>query len=166
MVETILFYILAAVSVACALAAITRAGAVISAIWLVACLSSVAGVFALLDAPFLAVLQILIAAGAVMVLFLFVVMLVDESSKAARRRVITFGKILGALSALYLGIVFLISVFKSSPQMKPVSGENFESPVILGQMLFGKYALPFELAGVLLLVAAVAAVVLAKKERS
>lgn len=164
MVETILFYTLAVAAIACALLAITRAGAVMSAMWLVACLSSVAGVFALLDSPFLAVLQILIAAGAVMVLILFVVMLVDETSMPARKRIIVFGKIVGALSAFYLGVVFLLSVFRSSQQTKPASGEAFESVHTLGQLLFGKYALPFELVGALLLTAAVAAVVLAKRE--
>lgn len=166
MIESILFYILAAATIIAALAAITRVNAVMSAVWLVVCLMAAAGIFALLNAPFLAVFQVLIAAGAVMVLFLFVLMLVDEGPEGARARVINFGKVLGALSAAYLGIVLLIAALKSPSQMKPVSGEAFESPLTLGQILFSKYALPFELAGVLLLVAAVAAVVLAKKERS
>lgn len=159
--ETILFYILAAVIVISAIAVITRALALMSAVWLVVCLISVAGIFALLAAPFLAVLQILISAGAVMVLFIFVVMLVDIGE--VRPRLINFGKILGAVAAAYLGFVLVMTIARPPYTEPPLSGDTYESATTMAELLLGRYAVPFELAGVLLLVAVVAAVVVAKK---
>jgi len=163
--ESILFYILAATAVIAALATITRRRAFISAVWLVVSLVSIAGIFALLAAPFLAVIQILIAAGAVMVLFIFVIMLVSPASDDARPRIINFGKILGMIAAAYLAIVLILATVRPPFTRAPLSGDAYEAPLTLGRMVFGRYIVPFELAGILLLVAAVAAVVLAKKEK-
>lgn len=164
--DVIVFYILALFSVIAAVAVITRANPLMSAIWLVACLLAVAGIFALLASPLISVLQVLIAAGAVMVLFLFVVMLVDVGAEGLRARAISFGKVLGAIAAGYLGIVLALAIVRHPYTGAPLSGEAYESPVTLADMMLGRYAVPFELAGVLLLVSAVAAIVLAKKERS
>lgn len=161
--ETILFYTMAGLAVLSALATITRRGTLMSALWLVACLVAVAGIFALLNAPFLAALQLLISAGAVMVLFLFVVMLVDLGREGRRERMISFGRILGAMASGYLALILALAIWKPPFLTAPASGPAYETPLTLAQILFSRYAAPFELAGVMLLVAAVAAIVLAKK---
>ncbi|MFH0799560.1 MAG: NADH-quinone oxidoreductase subunit J [Pseudomonadota bacterium] len=162
--ETVLFYILASAAMVAAVAVITRGSPLMSAVWLVICLMCVAGIFALLNSPFLAVLQVLISAGAVMVIFIFVVMLVDLGEEAHRARAINFAKALGAIAAGYLGFILILSIARPPYVSPPASGEAFEAPLTLAGLLLGSYAVPFELAGVLLLVAAVAAVVLAKKK--
>lgn len=161
--ETILFYILAGVALFAAAAAITRRSPLMSAVWLVIALLSAAGIFALLAAPLIAALQVLIAAGAVMVLFLFVIMLVDLSEERLRRRLISFGRVLGAIAAGYLALILALAILKPPYEGAPASGASYEAPETIAGMMMGRYAVPFELAGVMLLVAAVAAVVLVKR---
>ena len=161
--ETVLFTILAGFAVVAALATITRRSTLMSALWLVGCLVAVAGIFALLAAPLLAALQVLIAAGAVMVLFLFVVMLVDLGKEGGRARAISFGRILGAMASGYLALILALAIWKPPFLTAPASGPAYESPLTLAQILFSRYAAPFELVGAMMLVAVVAAIVLAKK---
>lgn len=163
--ESILFYILAAAAIFSAAAAITRRSPLMSAIWLIACLLAVAGIFALLAAPFIAALQVLIAAGAVMVLVLFVIMLVDVSRERLRARMISFGRILGAVASAYLALILALAILKPPFLGAPESGASYESPVTIAGLMLGRFAVPFELAGVMLLVAVVAAVVLARKQK-
>ncbi|HKI83785.1 MAG TPA: NADH-quinone oxidoreductase subunit J, partial [Candidatus Krumholzibacteria bacterium] len=79
--HAVMFYIFATLSVICAVAMVTRRDAVTSVFWLIACFLNVAGIFATLTAHFLAVLQVLIYAGAIMVFFLFVTMFLGDSSR-------------------------------------------------------------------------------------
>lgn len=162
--ESILFYILAVIGVIAAVAMITRVNPIMSVIWLVVCFLTVAGMFALLAAPLMAVLQILVMAGAIMVLFLFVVMAVDLGPEALPRREMSFGKILGAAACSYLAIVLILAVFRSPAVSPPASGPSYESAATLARLLTAYNLVPFELAGVLLLVAVIAGVVLAKKK--
>lgn len=163
--DSILFLILAAFAVVSAVIMVTRRSPFISAVWLIGCLLSVAGIFALLSAPLLAVLQVLIAAGAVMILIVFVVMLVDLGKDSFKVRAVSFGRIIGMVAAAYLAFVLVIAIWKPPFIDAPSSGETYEAPATLSAMLLGRYAVPFELAGVLLLVAVVAAVALAKKAK-
>ncbi|MBI2358101.1 MAG: NADH-quinone oxidoreductase subunit J [Deltaproteobacteria bacterium] len=159
----ILFFILACLSVAFSLAVVFQRNPVHSAMALVATLFLVAVLFLTLDAPMVGFLQILVYAGAIMILFLFVIMLLNPGV-LERRRVFWWG--LGSMGALLL-VFELAALFSDvSPEDGRVSAvaEGFGSPEMLGRTLFRDFVLPFEIASVLLLVAIVGAVVLAKRE--
>jgi len=160
----ILFYILATVAVVAALALITRTNPLMSAVSLVVCLLSISGLFALLSAPILAVMWVLIMAGSVTMLFTYAIFMVDPNPNAGRRRIIHFGRILGAISAAYLAIVVAIAIMRPPFVDAPLTGEAFESASTLGRMIFSGYMVPFELAGILLFVAAVAAVIMLRRK--
>jgi NADH-quinone oxidoreductase subunit J len=135
---------------------------VTSAMFLVLAIVALAGLFVLLHAFFLAAVQVLVYAGAVMVLFLFVIMLLDL--KAEERRKI---KVLGIVGGL-VSVGAILAIFLSSLLNAPLGAA--ESPVLdgstdrLGKLLFTEYLLPFEIVSVLLLVAMVGVVLLSKKD--
>ncbi len=160
--ELLLFYILGAIAVAAAVMAITRANPLATALWIVVSLLSIGGLMGLLGAPIVALLHILLAAGAIMVLFVFVIMLVPLD-KHAMSRGIRFGKVVGAFAAAYLVAVIVVALFRA-----PLAGEtaidpSYTAPSTLGSLLVGTFAIPFELISVVLLLATVAAVVMGKK---
>lgn len=159
----ILFFILAGLSVLFSLAVVFQRNPVHSAMALVATLFLMAILFLTLDAPMVGFLQILVYAGAIMILFLFVIMLLNPGV-LERRRPLWWG--LGSMSALLLVfevVVFLSGIRRQESQVAAV-GEGFGGPEMLGRTLFRDFVLPFEVASVLLLVAIVGAVVLAKRE--
>ncbi|MFH1829380.1 MAG: NADH-quinone oxidoreductase subunit J [Pseudomonadota bacterium] len=162
----ILFYIFAAWAAFAAVAAVSRARALMSALWLMICFLALAGLFTLLAAPLIAALWVLIYAGAVMVLILFVVMLIDPSTENTRPRLIRFGKILGAAAAIYLAIVMAIAVAAPPFAKAPATGDFYQSTLTLGLFVLRRYSVPFELAGVLLLTATVAAISMGKKDQN
>ena len=135
---------------------------VTSAMFLVLTIVSLAGLFVLLHAFFLAAVQVLVYAGAVMVLFLFVIMLLDLKEEA-RRKFKTFGVATGVLSvgALAALIVKTIATSGVGQNLAP-QAEGATMP--LGTMLFTQYLLPFEIVSVLLLVAMIGVILLSKKD--
>ncbi|MGH7775044.1 MAG: NADH-quinone oxidoreductase subunit J [Candidatus Binatia bacterium] len=159
----IFFFILAGLSILFSLLVVFQRNVVHSALSLVATLFLVAVLFLTLEAPMVGILQILVYAGAIMVLFLFVIMLLDPGI-LERRRISWWG--VGSLAALLLIFEFVPLVANSPGPMADPSrvGESFGSPELLAQSLFNDFVLPFEIASVLLLVAIIGAVVLAKRE--
>jgi len=159
----ILFLILAGLSIASSLLVIFQRNVVHSAVSLVATLFFIAILFVTLDAPMVGILQVLVYAGAIMVLFLFVIMLLHPGV-LERRGVLWWG--LGAVGAMLL-IFELVPLLSESSwraaDQAPITG-SFGSPEMLAQSLFTDFVLPFEIASVLLLVAILGAVVLAKRE--
>jgi len=162
--NAILFYTFASIAVISALMVITRRNPLMSALMLVSCFLATAIIFALLDATFLAVLQILIYAGAIMVLFIFVIMLVHTDNKFLKIRTITFSKTLGTMAVIYMVIVLCIAVWVPPFVKAPDSGISFTATQSIGRSLVTTYAIPFELLSVLLLVAIIGAILLSKKE--
>jgi len=158
------FYILAACSIAAATIAVSRRSPLACALWLVVCFLAMAGLFAMLAAPLVAALQVLISAGAIMVLILFVIMLVDIKAEVTRPRLLRFGKILGGAGAAYLAIVITIAVGAPPFVEAPATGEYYRSVTTLGLIVLKRYAMAFEITGILLLIACVAAISLAKRE--
>ncbi len=135
---------------------------VTSAMFLVLTIASLAGLFVLLHAFFLAAVQVLVYAGAVMVLFLFVIMLLDLRAEE-RRKIRKTGALLGLLSVGAILGIFLQSLRQSPlPAEDPLALEGGTIP--LGFLLFRQYLLPFEIVSVLLLVAMVGVVLLSKKD--
>ncbi len=134
---------------------------VTSAMFLVLTIVSLAGLFVLLHAFFLAAVQVLVYAGAVMVLFLFVVMLLDLKAEE-RRKIKVFAIIGGLVSVGTILAIFLASLSRAPLGAGSPALEGATVP--LGKLLFTRYLLPFEIVSVILLVAIVGAVLLSKKE--
>ena len=169
MIETVLFIVLAAITVASAVLVIVQRSAVASAIFLIITLFCLAGIYLLLQAPFIAMIQILVYAGAIMVLFLFVIMLLNLEKEAKRinrpQLAKIAGVILGGVLFIQLAMIFK-SVFLTAPQgnftpEKVAAAGNTES---VARLLFTDYLLPFEITSVFLLVAIIGAIILAKRE--
>jgi len=163
-VADILFYVFAAMTLVCAALVIANPfsrSPVTSAMFLVLTIISMAGLFVLLHAFFLAAVQILVYAGAVIVLFLFVIMLLDLKEEE-RRKVKVFGLATGLLSVGAILALFLKNLRATplNPSAAPVT-EGDTAP--LGHLLFTNYVLPFEVVSVLLLVAMIGVILLSKK---
>jgi NADH-quinone oxidoreductase subunit J len=161
---TFFFYLLAALAVVSAILVITRKNAVHSALSLIVTLLSLAGLYLTLYAPFVAGVQIVLYAGGIMVLFLFVIMLVNLD-KAAKEEQFNHQWHIGILASLVLGAMFLY-VYMKGKAIFPANAVNLNEATNtqqIGLALFSQYLLPFEVASLLLLVAIVGAVVMAKK---
>lgn len=159
----ILFFVLAGLLVGSSLLVVFQRNVVYSAVALVAALFLIAVLFLTLHAPMVGVLQILVYAGAIMVLFLFVIMFLNPTALEPRRGLWWS---VGAGAALLLAAVLVPLLSNGALSARGAAGsEAFGSPRALAQSLFTDFVLPFEIASVLLLVAIVGAVVLAKRER-
>jgi len=164
------FYLFAAVAVVASLLVIAQRNPIYSVLLLIASFGALSGLYVLLDAPFVAVTQIIVYAGAIMVLFLFVVMLLnapheetehDEKVHLLRRPgPVWFGGVLAAA----LVVELLWALTRAGSDSGPFSVEAVSSVRTLGRVLFTEYAFPFEVTSVLILVAMVGAVVLAKRD--
>ena len=170
MLVEVLFWLFAAILAISALAMITVRNPVHSALLLVLCFFTSAAIWLLIEAEFLAVVLILVYVGAVMVLFLFVVMMLDINIEEVRARVTRY--------ALFGGIVAGVVVFEivsvvwtrslgvdvtTGAQAQPA---NYSNTAELGKLLYTDYVYPFELAAVLLLIAIVAAISLTMRKRA
>ena len=135
---------------------------VTSAMFLVLTIVSLAGLFVLLHAFFLAAVQILVYAGAVMVLFLFVIMLLDLKTEE-RRKIKTLAVVGGACRCLAILFVYLPEHDDNS--FTEAAGTRAKGgTALLGKLLFTQYLLPFEIVSVLLLVAMIGVILLSKKD--
>ncbi len=168
--ELVLFYVFGAIAVVASALVIGQRSPIYSVMLLIASFIALAGLYVLLDSPFVAVIQIIIYAGAILVLFLFVVMLLNAPHEAAqpgiklapgpRRAGIALGVL---LAAELVWAVWRTAV--SGEQNLPVDtgGRAIESVRTIGQVLYTDYAFAFEVTSLLILVAMVGAVVLAKR---
>jgi NADH-quinone oxidoreductase subunit J len=161
----ILFCIFSAITLVTAFLTIYSKNPIHSAIYLVISFFSIAGHYLLFNAQFLAVVHIIVYSGAIMVLFLFTIMLMNlnKEEEVHKPRFTRFG----AVSLICLMCVVLISIFVNS---KPIveyesSTADFQSIKVLGKVLLNEFMVPFEFASVLLLVAMIGAVLLSKKEK-
>jgi NADH-quinone oxidoreductase subunit J len=161
----VLFYVFAALTLLCGVLVIANPfsrNPVTSAMFLVLTIISMAGLFVLLHAFFLAAVQILVYAGAVIVLFLFVIMLLDLKEEQ-RRKIKMFGIVAGLVSVGTIVAIFLKSLDATNlnAHSSPVTEGDTTS---LGKLLFTQYVLPFEVVSVLLLVAMIGVILLSKKD--
>jgi len=160
------FYIIAVLVLLCGglvIANPVSRNPVTSAMFLVLTILSMAGLFVLLDAFFLAAVQVLVYAGAVIVLFLFVIMLLDLKEEA-RRRVKWFAAGLGVLAVGVIGAVMIRTIKFARPPGRISAVRTVGSAEALGRALFTHYALPFELVSLLLVVAMIGAILLSRKD--
>jgi NADH-quinone oxidoreductase subunit J len=161
---TILFYIFAVVTVLAALNMVLQRTPVYSALSLIVVLCSLAVVYLQLGAEFMAVIQVIVYAGAIMVLFVFVIMLLNAGHEAPSHRS-HIAKWIGApLIGAFLGEMLMViwDQFPPTPGAAPAPLDG--SAAAIGHLLFRNYVLPFEVTSILILVAVLGAVVLAKKE--
>jgi NADH-quinone oxidoreductase subunit J len=174
MPETLAFYALSALAIGASVLVIGQRNPMYSVLFLIASFAALAGLYIQLDAPFVAVAQIIIYAGAIMVLFLFVVMLLnapredaaewDRSHPLRRPGMARFGAALAGVLILQLAY----AVMRVSELDAPVGSQTGPATVSnvreLGRVLFERHAFAFEATSVLILVAMVGAVVLARRE--
>jgi len=170
MFETFLFILLAVVTTIAALLVILQRNPVASAIYLIITIFCLAGIYLLLNAQFIAIIQVLVYAGAIMVLFLFVIMLLNLEKEQKRRMTRhlwqkVLGIFLGAVLLAQMGVIFQSFLLRGRKGMLPpekvAAVGNTET---VARLLFTDYLLPFEITSVLLLVAIIGAIVLAKKQ--
>ncbi len=161
----IAFYILSAGAIASALLTITRKSAVVSALMLVLTFCFLAGIYLTLQAQFLAVVQVAVYAGAIMVLVLFVIMLLNLESEDIRISN-NWKAIVGILAALGVLAMILGMIFTSAahlPQSISPMAAMLGTTQSVGRTLYTEYSFPFEMASLILISAAVGAIILAKK---
>jgi NADH-quinone oxidoreductase subunit J len=165
-VELLLFLILSLVAIGSALGMLLSRSAVYAALFLVLNFATVAVFYILLNAPFIAMSQISVYAGAIMVLFLFVIMLLGTRSLPATG-VLPWQRPLAGLLALVLAAeaAYVLFVRKVATAGIPQPVETFGSPQAVGRALFNQYLLPFEITSVLLLVAMLGAIILTKSRK-
>src|SRR3989339_770653 len=166
--QIVLFSVFAFIAVVTSILVVTRKNPIISALFLVLNFAALAGLYLLLNAQFIAVVQVIVYAGAIMVLFLFVLMLLNtetEHKLFVDKRAIKFFAIL--ISAfVFVQVAYLIFHGSPSRTLTPDEAASVKAGTIqaIGQQLYTNYIIPFEVAGFLLLAATIGAMVLAKKK--
>jgi NADH-quinone oxidoreductase subunit J len=166
--EAVLFYTFSAFILGFAVLVISTKDTVHSVLFLVADFLFVAALYVLLGAEFLAVIQVLVYAGGIVVLYLFVVMLVNlkrppEEYKDPNRHA-RFAAVLAGAVLVELGAIAAYSVVRPAPVPSPAAGPLAGNTETVGWLLYTHYLIPFEVASMLLLVAMIGAIVLAKRE--
>ena len=181
--ETVGWWLLAAVAVGCAVGTISTRNPVHSALWLVACFVDIAVIYLMLSAPLLFAVQMIVYAGAIMVLFLFVVMFfMAPSARKWQRPALKSQLAFGGLFALALVLLLLFGFNLAGNSLAfgdvvedgkvlttfapQDSGPEVGNPLPLGIWLFRNHVLPFELTSILLLAAMLGAIMVARDERS
>lgn len=164
--ELLLFLILALLAIASALGLLFSRHAVYAALFLVLNFAAIAVLYLFLNAPFIAMVQITVYAGAIMVLFLFVIMLLGTEVLPPSAALPWQRPLAMILATILLGESFYLLFFRQRLGVTlPPQIDTFSGPKAIGQALFSAYLLPFEITSVLLLVAMVGAIVLTRKER-
>jgi NADH-quinone oxidoreductase subunit J len=163
--DAILFLVFAVIAVVCAINVVVQTHPISSALSLVGVMGSLAVLYLLLGAEFIAAAQVIVYAGAVMVLFVFVIMLLNAGAEEKRGRsyVVQFLGVPVLIAFLALTAFFVRHIFDDRDVVK-FGGFTGGSAEAIGHALFTTYLLPFEVTSVLILIAIVGAVVLARKE--
>lgn len=160
-----IFYILSAITLATAFLTILSKNPIHSAIYLVLCFFSIAGHYLMFNAQFLAIVHVIVYSGAIMILMLFTIMLMNLNKEDEKNKSL-LTRIAAAVSFCLVAFVLLATFIKAQPVITEykVSGQDYQSIKVLGQVLLNEYMVPFEFASVLLLVSMIGAVLLSKKE--
>ena len=164
------FAVVALLATGSSLMMVTRRNPIYSALWLIVTFFSVAVIYVLLNATFLAIAQIMVYAGAIMMLIIFVIMLVHLEWGFQQRAKFSFPKLVGALITLlfFLQVLLAILVYRNAGRKGGYTPDvlmNTSNAQVVGSLLYGKYLFAFEVASILLLVGIVGAAVLAKRRK-
>jgi NADH-quinone oxidoreductase subunit J len=165
------FYLFGIIAVASAVLFVTRKSPVSAALWLVSTMFSLAALYVMLDAQFIGAIQVLVYAGAIMVVFLFVIMLlnVGQPSEISDARELSWKLVAGAVGAAILAMIFAVTRTKAPEALRLPPGYAAKQIATLGAIepvagpLFREYLLAFEITSVVLLAAIVGAVALARR---
>ncbi len=164
--ELFIFYVFAAMTLFSAVAVVTARNPVYAALFLILAFFSSAAIWILLSAEFLGVVLVLVYVGAVMVLFLFVIMMLDiniDTLKEGFTRYLPIGVLVAVAVAAQMILVMKSNTFdRPIPESTPLSSSNTEA---LGEILYTEYMYPFEIAAVILVVAIIAAIALTLRRR-
>ena len=169
MIETIIFYVFAVATVTSACAVVTVRNPVHATLFLVLTFFTSAVIWMTLEAEFLAISLVLVYVGAVMVLFIFVVMMLDINVARMREgfvRYLPLGLAVAAIMLMMMLSVVTSDVFVMDLGLEPVHDADYSNTKELGVVLYTKYVLAFEIAAVILLVAIIAAISLTMRKRS
>ena len=166
------YYLFGVIAVAAAIAFVTRKSPVSAALWLVTTMFALAAMYVMLDAHFIGAIQVLVYAGAIMVVFLFVIMLLNlgHPSELADARGLWGKLIAGGVGLALLAQIFALTrsrispVFQVNPEIAVQRARDEGAVAVVAQPLFSDYLLAFEITSVLLLAAIVGAVVIGKKK--
>ena len=172
--DVILFLIFAAIAVVCAINVVVQTHPISSALSLVGVMGSLAVLYLLLGAEFIAAAQVIVYAGAIMVLFIFVIMLLNAGAEARKGRSYMVQFLGVPLLIFFLGLAayFVQRMFPANTMVRfggftcagTQTGESCGGAETVGRALFKTYLLPFEVTSILILIAIVGAIVLARKE--
>lgn len=162
----LIFLLLAALTVGCAIAMVAQRNPLYSAIALIGVFLGMAGIYVTLAAPFIAAIQVIVYAGAIMVLVVFVIMLLNVEEEVRRpirlRRLVPLGVLLAAI--FFAEAAFIIYFVETSAyNPPPATQSNVGLTASVGAGLFTKYLLPFEITSLLILMAIVGAITLARR---
>jgi NADH-quinone oxidoreductase subunit J len=162
----LIFLIFAAIAVFCGISLVAQTHPIASALSLIGVMGSLAVLYLQLGGEFIAMAQMIVYAGAIMVLFIFVIMLLNAGAEATSRSIPLFTKYMGMLLlAAFLGLISFI-IQAMLPKTEGVVFGAFQggTALAIGRKLFTEYLLPFEVTSVLILIAILGAIVLARRE--
>jgi NADH-quinone oxidoreductase subunit J len=162
--DVILFFLFGALAVLCGISLVVQKHPIHSALSLIGVMGSLAVLYLLLGAEFIAAAQLIVYAGAIMVLFVFVIMLLNAGEEKTPARPSWFAKLLGLPLLVILLGALSYAIQRAAPQGLLPFGEYTGGAREVGTALFTTYLLPFEITSVLILIAILGAVVLARKE--
>lgn len=164
--EAFLFFACGALMLLGGVMMVLQRSAVVAALWLVFAFIAASGVFAALSAPFLAIMQVLVYAGAIMVLFLFVIMMLQGPVLEGERKRLAL-PMWPAVAIPPLAVLVLVGGWASGRRAEalPAAPDGFGSPSQVAGLLLGRYLLAFELISIVLLVAIIGALALGNRER-
>ena len=162
---TVLFILFAGMAIGCAIAVVSQSNPLYSAISLIGVFISLASLYVMLAAPFIAAVQVIVYAGAIMVLVIFVIMLLNvEHLEPRRKRMKWLPAAAIGMAAILIGeTAFVLYSVQTAPGTLPTNVSNVGLTQSIGTGLFTKYLLPFEITSVLLLMAIVGAMSLARR---
>ncbi len=164
--QWLIFLGMSFVSIVASLLLITRKNPIHSALYMVLTLLCVAVLYILLHSPFIAIIQVIVYAGAIVMLIIFVIMLLDLEIELRSRLKVTYSKVIGGfLAVLFLfGILYAVIAKSPTGQTGTYTTDKMANNVrTVGEALFTDYVLPFEIVAILLTVAIIGAVILSKK---
>ena len=166
MIQVFVFYLFATVVIASGVMTIASRNPVHSVLWLILAFFNAAGLMLLVGAEFIAMLLVIVYVGAVAVLFLFVVMMLDvdfASLRSGFTRNLPFGLLIALV--LLAEIVIAVSAHRAGPVSSTIPPASQPNIVALGELMYSRFLLPFEIAGLILLVAMIGAIVLTHRSR-
>ncbi len=164
MLPKLFFFYFAAMITGLSVLVVTRKNPVHSVLWMLLLFFNIAGLYLFLNAEMIAIIQVIVYAGAILVLFLFVVLLLDLKKEIAGEQYTDIWSIAVSLVAgLFLLVIITFQAFEIADS-EPVMLSDLGQPDAIGRMLYTEYLFPFEITSVILLVAIIGAIVLAKRK--